>query len=161
MNLIEIPTPNTVSSPSPARAFSHAQWTFWIIQEPGTSPVKLFHPVHLHGHDFWVLGAGQGIFDAKANATSLKFDNPPRRDVAFLSAGGWLVLAFPTDNPGAWLMHCHIGSHVAAGLGTQFLESKSLIKAPDAAWSQTCANWSQYYQRSIFKEIDSGLKAKA
>jgi Multicopper oxidase len=137
------------------------QWTFWIIQEPGTSPVKLFHPVHLHGHDFWVLGSGLGIFDPKANATTLKFANPPRRDVAFLPSGGWIVLAFPADNPGAWLMHCHIGSHVAAGLGTQFLESKSLIKAPDAAWSTTCANWSKYYARSIFKETDSGLKAKA
>ena len=28
--------------------------------------------------------------------------------MAFLPSRGWLVIAFPTDNPGAWLMHCHI-----------------------------------------------------
>jgi drug/metabolite transporter superfamily protein YnfA len=27
-----------------------------------------------------------------------------------LPGGGYLVLAFVTDNPGAWLMHCHIVS---------------------------------------------------
>jgi FtsP/CotA-like multicopper oxidase with cupredoxin domain len=113
--------------------------------------------VHLHGHDFWVLGSGLGIFDPKANASSLVFDNPPRRDVVMLPSGGWVVLAFVTDNPGAWLMHCHIGSHIAAGLGTQFLESKSLIEPPDAAWSETCANWERYYSTSEFKEDDSGL----
>lgn len=31
-----------------------------------------------------------------------------RRDVASLPGGGYLVLAFKTDNPGSWLMHCHI-----------------------------------------------------
>jgi FtsP/CotA-like multicopper oxidase with cupredoxin domain len=25
-----------------------------------------------------------------------------------LPPGGWLVIAFQTNNPGAWLMHCHI-----------------------------------------------------
>lgn len=39
-----------------------------------------------------------------------------------LPAGGWLVLAFETDNPGAWLMHCHIAWHVSEGLAVQFLE---------------------------------------
>jgi FtsP/CotA-like multicopper oxidase with cupredoxin domain len=30
--------------------------------------------------------------------------------VAMLPGGGWLVIGFITDNPGAWLMHCHIVS---------------------------------------------------
>lgn len=25
-----------------------------------------------------------------------------------LQSGGWIVLAWQTDNPGAWLFHCHI-----------------------------------------------------
>jgi FtsP/CotA-like multicopper oxidase with cupredoxin domain len=65
------------------------------------------HPIHLHGHDFYVLGAGSGNF---SNVTELQFTNPPRRDVAMLPGGGWLVIGFITDNPGAWLMHCHIVS---------------------------------------------------
>ena len=60
-----------------------------------------------------------GVWD-NSFASTLQYTNPPRRDVAMLPApagppgggpppsGGWLVIAFLTDNPGAWLMHCHI-----------------------------------------------------
>ena len=41
---------------------------------------------------------------------TLHLDNPPRRDVAMLTSGGYMVIAFPTDNPGIGLMHCHIVS---------------------------------------------------
>jgi hypothetical protein len=61
----------------------------------------------------------------------LNFDNPPRRDTATLPASGWLVLAFPANNPGAWLMHCHIAWHISEGLGVQFLEAKNQIALPD------------------------------
>lgn len=33
-----------------------------------------------------------------------------------LPAGGYLVMAFITDNPGAWLMHCHIVSLASSWL---------------------------------------------
>jgi FtsP/CotA-like multicopper oxidase with cupredoxin domain len=76
-----------------------------------------------HGHDFYILGAGLGLWN-NSMASSLQYTNPPRRDVAMFHAapgpandtpdpGGWLVLAFLTDNPGAWLMHCHIVSSPA------------------------------------------------
>ena len=73
----------------------------------------------------------------------LNFTNPPRRDVAQLPGGGWLVIAYQTDNPGAWLMHCHIAFHVGNGLGVQFLERKSSITLPAAnsEWYNTCQNW--------------------
>jgi len=56
-----------------------------------------------HGHDFYVLGTGSGSY-ANADPNSLNYNNPPRRDVAMLPAGGWLAVAFQTDNPGAWLL---------------------------------------------------------
>lgn len=94
------------------------QWYYWVIQSVGGLSVP--HPIHLHGHDFSVLGSGTGVWDPSLAAT-LNFDNPPRRDVAMLpslapgaAATGWLVVAFQTDNPGAWLMHCHIVSFIAA-----------------------------------------------
>ena len=132
---------------------------YWIIQEPPTTPVAIPHPVHLHGHDFWILGRGSGVFDPVKNFTSLNFNNPPRRDVTFLPAGGWVVLAFEADNPGAWLMHCHISSHISAGLGVQFLEAKSKIPRPDAAWETTCRNWKSYYShaQALYLQDDSGL----
>jgi Multicopper oxidase len=48
--------------------------------------------MHLHGHDFFILGRGTGQFDPVNNFTLLNFNNPPRRDVTYLPAGGWTVL---------------------------------------------------------------------
>lgn len=84
-------------------------WVFWIIQEVEPN-APLPHPIHLHGHDFYVLGTGTGTFDISSDPANLQYTNPKRRDTTVLPAGGWVVLAFPTDNPGAWLMHCHIVS---------------------------------------------------
>lgn len=76
------------------------QWVYFVIQNV-FAPA---HPMHLHGHDFSLLGQGPGTFDVTANFGDLNFVNPPRRDVAILLASGWTVIAFKTDNPGAWLM---------------------------------------------------------
>jgi len=119
--------------------------------------VPIPHPIHLHGHDFYVLGSGSGIFNISTSPSTLTYNNPPRRDVALLPAGGWLALAFQTDNPGAWLMHCHIAWHISEGLGVQFLESKSTINLPDATWETTCSNWDKYWQHPVWPKTDSGL----
>jgi len=63
----------------------------------------------MHGHYFYVLGSGTGVF---SDPDSLAYNNPLRRDVAMLLANGYLVIAFITDNTGAWLMHCHIAWHI-------------------------------------------------
>lgn len=75
------------------------QWVYWVIEQAPTNP-PLPHPIHLHGHDFWVIGQGSGSFSGSTSA--LTYENPIRRDSASLPARGYLVLAFPTDNPGAW-----------------------------------------------------------
>jgi len=76
------------------------EWVYWIIQnvEAGQGPPPP-HPIHLHGHDFYVLGSGTGAWD-NSLAQNLTFTNPTRRDTATLPSFGWLALAFPTDNPG-------------------------------------------------------------
>jgi FtsP/CotA-like multicopper oxidase with cupredoxin domain len=77
-------------------------WYLWWIQT--TTNVSLPHPIHLHGHDFYVLGSGTGVWEQDNDG--LNFDNPTRRDTATLPAGGYLLLAFPADNPGHWVMVC-------------------------------------------------------
>lgn len=74
------------------------QWAYLIIQTDNAVP----HPIHLHGHDFLILAQGYGDF----SEDDLSLTNPPRRDVAMLPESGYLVMAFKTDNPGAWLCHC-------------------------------------------------------
>ncbi|KAL0256444.1 laccase, multicopper oxidase, benzenediol:oxygen oxidorectuctase [Diplodia seriata] len=132
-------------------------WTYWIIQEtPGTPQIP--HPIHLHGHDFYVVGRGSGVFDISTSPSTFNWNNPTRRDVSLLPGGGWLALAFPTDNPGAWLMHCHIAWHISEGLGVQFLEAKDQIQGLNtAAWEQTCTKWDSYWKTSKYPKQDSGL----
>jgi hypothetical protein len=62
------------------------------------------------------------------------------------------------DNPGAWLMHCHIAWHVGEGLAVQFLEAKDQSPVGDAAWDSTCSKWNQYALNPGYPKSDSGLK---
>lgn len=115
------------------------------------------HPIHLHGHDFWVLAQGTGTYDA--STVDLTLTNAPRRDVAMLPASGYLVLAMYTDNPGAWLMHCHIAWHTSEGFALQLLERESEMAATIdvATVNATCANWKTYATEDDVAQIDSGV----
>ncbi|KAJ5663179.1 Cupredoxin [Penicillium longicatenatum] len=126
-NLIDIPTKNT--------------WVYVnIISGSGTADQDA-HPIHLHGHDFYILAQGNGTFNGITNTI-----NPPRRDTALLHNHGYLIIAFKTDNPGVWLMHCHIGWHTEEGFALQFLERKDEIAdlIDFNTLNQTCQAWSDY-----------------
>jgi len=143
------------------------QWAFWVIENLSVVP----HPMHLHGHDFIILGRTPAYpnplqnpnsrrFNPATDLAGLKFNNPIRRDTTMLPANGWLVVAFKVDNPGAWLFHCHIAWHVGQGLSLQFLERVSEIPATVRIdqIEPNCSAWTSYYQTSQCRQIDSGLK---
>ncbi|KAK6008545.1 hypothetical protein QM012_000448 [Aureobasidium pullulans] len=138
---------------------SLGEWVYVIIE----SAVPLGHPIHLHGHDFYILGAGYGNY---GSGTALNLDNPPRRDVAFMPGdgptgqGGHLVVAFFTDNPGVWLMHCHIGWHVAMGFALQFIEGQEQIKdtVTDTCFlNDVCDTWRPWAEEKGIWVDDSGV----
>ncbi|KAL9065002.1 MAG: hypothetical protein Q9157_007632, partial [Trypethelium eluteriae] len=140
-------------------------WTYWLIQEVSASP-HIVHPIHLHGHDFFVLGSSGDnnqnpntapivTFNPSSDPATLNWNTPIRRDTAILPQGGWLALAFYTNNPGAWLFHCHIAWHISEGLGLDFVEASGSIPAPSSAYSTTCSNWNKYYPTSYYKKDDS------
>jgi hypothetical protein len=82
----------------------------------------------LHGHDFFILaqaGPEVGWFDP--TKFKPKLTGGPRRDVATLPVGGHLVLAIEADNPGVWLMHCHIAWHVSQGFALQIVERQDEV----------------------------------
>ncbi|KAF2097731.1 hypothetical protein NA57DRAFT_40734, partial [Rhizodiscina lignyota] len=121
------------------------------------TPIGLPHPVHLHGHDFWVLAAGTGTY---ASNTTLNLSNPPRRDTALMPAAGYLVLAFKTDNPGVWLMHCHIGWHTSMGWALQIVERQSEIKKTihdSCKLTKNCASWDSWSSANDVTVVDSGV----
>jgi len=116
------------------------EWAYVLIQNNNTSP----HPIHLHGHDFYILASGNGTYPSTGE--TLNLNNPPRRDVAMLPGGGNLYLAFKADNPGAWLMHCHIGWHQEGGFALQFVEQESKLKTQidTTTLSNTCSKWNTW-----------------
>ncbi|KAI1344897.1 multicopper oxidase [Xylariaceae sp. FL0016] len=128
-------------------------WTYLVIE----SALGLTHPIHLHGHDFFVLG--QEAMATYEDASSLNLVNPPRRDVAMLPASGYVVLAFQNDNPGAWLMHCHIGWHTSQGFALQLVERRSEIAAitNKQTLDDTCTAWNKYATSSNLVQEDSGV----
>ncbi|KAK3384924.1 multicopper oxidase-domain-containing protein [Podospora didyma] len=153
-NVISVPTANV--------------WTFWLIQNNSSIP----HPVHLHGHDILILGASPALanpinpanvlrpYNPTTDAATLKGNNPTRRDTTMLPAWGWLAVAYRTNNPGAWLFHCHIAWHVSQGLSVQFLEQLSSIPTAMTLNDITanCNNWDAYYPANDpFSQDDSGI----
>ncbi|KAF4459220.1 laccase precursor [Fusarium albosuccineum] len=106
------------------------------------------HPIHVHGHDFVILASGTEEYNS---SVKLDLDNPPRRDVALLPVDGYLIIGFQIDNPGVWLMHCHIAWHASGGLALQFIESPEEIgpmfrnSGILPKYSEMCTNWGAYY----------------
>ncbi|KEH35104.1 L-ascorbate oxidase [Medicago truncatula] len=86
------------------------------------------HPWHLHGHDFWVLGYGEGKFEPGVHQKSLNLTRAPLRNTAVIFPYGWTALRFKADNPGVWAFHCHIEPHLHMGMGVIFAEGVHKIR---------------------------------
>jgi FtsP/CotA-like multicopper oxidase with cupredoxin domain len=131
------------------------EWVIYVIEN---SAIPLNHPIHLHGHDFWVVAQESTTFDLSTFTPNLV--NAPRRDVATLPSGGYLAIAFKTDNPGSWIMHCHIAWHASQGLAMQFVERESEIVgdiADPGAFQDTCKNWNTWTPTEEYVQDDSGI----
>jgi FtsP/CotA-like multicopper oxidase with cupredoxin domain len=62
------------------------------------------HPIHLHGHTFKVFASNKSeVLPHLADTTLVK---PNERQ----------KIAFVADNPGAWMLHCHIIEHQETGM---------------------------------------------
>jgi FtsP/CotA-like multicopper oxidase with cupredoxin domain len=66
------------------------------------------HPMHLHGHEFQVVGID-----------GLRFAGAVR-DTVLVRPNGRVVVAFDANNPGWWAFHCHLLYHLGAGMFTTF-----------------------------------------
>ena len=67
------------------------------------------HPMHLHGHAFRVLSRN-GIANARREW----------RDTVLLERREAARIAFVADNPGDWMLHCHVLEHQATGMMATF-----------------------------------------
>lgn len=68
--------------------------------------------------------------------------------MVLLPAGGYVVIAFKADNPGVWLLHCHIAWHASNGLALQILERQNDINMTESRLAETtrvCKKWNEWY----------------
>ncbi|KAK8873506.1 multicopper oxidase [Apiospora arundinis] len=117
------PQPSLLNDWTTTIPASH-KWVDFVMMQPKSGPS---HPVHFHGRHFYVIGQGQGNFTwnsvaeaAAAAPGSFNLVNPPLRDtwptIATQQQESWLVVRRPNDNPGVWMIHCHIQSHLKGGM---------------------------------------------
>ncbi|KAL5076323.1 hypothetical protein RYX36_015307 [Vicia faba] len=101
------------------------------------------HPWHLHGHDFWVLGYGEGKFKPGVDENKFNLTRAPLRNTAVIFPYGWTALRFKADNPGVWAFHCHIEPHLHSGMGVIFAEGVDNIGTIPAQ-ALTCGATARY-----------------
>ncbi|CAF9904739.1 hypothetical protein IMSHALPRED_000159 [Imshaugia aleurites] len=121
-----------------------------------SNPTAAAHPMHLHGHNMYVLAEGVGEWDG---STVVDPGNPQRRDVQLLQPLGYIVVQIDAANPGVWPFHCHIAWHVSGGLYVNIMERPDDIMQQDIppSWHRTCRDWAAYTDVDVVDEIDSGL----
>ncbi|XP_034703605.1 laccase-4-like [Vitis riparia] len=94
------------------------------------------HPTHLHGFDFYAVGRGLGNFDPVNDPKKFNLIDPIARNTIGVPSGGWTAIRFRADNPGVWLLHCHLEVHTTWGLKMAFLvengkgPNESLVPPP-------------------------------
>jgi len=84
------------------------------------------HPFHLHGHKPMLVGRAQNYTsdDPTLNPPLVEGQaNPMRRDTVQIPSMNSVTLRLTADNPGVWMLHCHIEWHLQAGLAIQLVEA--------------------------------------
>ncbi|CAI6333976.1 unnamed protein product [Periconia digitata] len=147
-------------------AFERPEWN--VYNFGSNSSVRMLmrnyhispHPMHLHGHDFWVLAEGHGEWDGSVVNPS----NPIRRDTHQVlpmvdDKPGYAVIEWEQDNPGIWAFHCHIFSHSSLGFYINILERQADIQdtlIPNAV-TNSCTSWNEYAMKNEVEQPDSGI----
>ena len=68
--------------------------------------------MNIHGHNFRAIARNGRTLDHESTG--------PWRDTELVGPEETVSLAFVADNPGKWLIHCHMLEHQAAGMKTWF-----------------------------------------
>jgi len=99
----------------------------FLINPAGEKPIA--HPIHFHGYYHDVIASGPIPETNPMEYVKMQNENgniernldfPPRKDSIQTRPGEFLVTRFLADNPGYWIMHCHISFDVIEGQALVF-----------------------------------------
>ena len=82
------------------------------------------HPIHLHGHEFRVVGSEASDSDAET------IRHERLEGTVLVPVGQARTIEFIADNPGDWAMHCHMTHHVMNQMG-HAIPNMIGVKPPD------------------------------
>jgi len=98
------------------------------------------HPVHLHGHSFYVVRS--------AGNQTYNYENPVLRDVVSMGGtGDNVTIRFEANNPGPWFFHCHIDWHLSDGFAVVFAEDVPDVPStdnPPPTWFDLCPIYDKF-----------------
>ncbi|KAM0694950.1 hypothetical protein Q7P36_005306 [Cladosporium allicinum] len=117
-----------------------------------TNKTPFAHPFHLHGHNMYILDEGTGTWDGSIRNAQ----NPARRDIQTIRAGGFAAMQFEADNPGVWPFHCHVAWHLSGGLAMNVVSRPDDIPQIPNVMPETCVDWDWYSSHNVVDQIDAG-----
>ncbi|KAJ2662042.1 ferroxidase fet3 [Coemansia sp. RSA 1200] len=127
-----------------------------VIELKINNPNFLVHPMHLHGHRFQVVEYGpvepskrptalpptanedDGATESQSAYYShilstiapmvSNYERPTERDTVMVPPMQYVRIRFRADNPGVWLLHCHMDIHFAMGMAMTFVEAPEVLR---------------------------------
>jgi len=107
----------------------------------------------MHGHVLQLIARDNGVYvpgpkhmrpstasNTYNGANSVFPAVPMRRDTMMVAPNGYTVMRFRADNPGIWILHCHMEWHVTAGLTVTMVEAPLEIQKQQKISDQSLAN---------------------
>ncbi|KAJ2064191.1 hypothetical protein GGH13_006191, partial [Coemansia sp. S155-1] len=93
--------------------------------------------MYLHGHAFQIIELGSLVNQLEPVLRySEKCNAPMKRDTFVVPVDHYAKLRFRADNPGVWLLHCHMDVHFGMGMALTFFEAPDVLrqhqKVPDS-----------------------------
>ncbi|XP_059165592.1 uncharacterized protein LOC131948095 isoform X3 [Physella acuta] len=97
---------------------------------PGTQGMPSFCNSARWANTSWESGAVPGV----------ELERAPIKDTVVVPSGGYVVIRFKADNPGLWLIHCHLELHMTDGMVALLNESYSQWPSPPENFP-TCGHY--------------------
>ena len=151
---------------------------FIFVDETATTfefDAETIHPIHVHGYEYAIVAMDEPdnptepitveFIKKLDNEGKIKrnFDYPPIKDTSVVVDGGYTIMRFLANNPGMWMVHCHLDFHMETGMGfvLKVGEPKNFPKLPEN-WPK-CGSYDYKEQASlnhsnILNNYNSALK---
>lgn len=131
--LLYYPASSLAMNPNLTIQTKNGSWVDLVLRVGAlpNEPAEISHAIHKHGSKIWLIGQGNGIWEyasvaagMAAEPASFNLVDPNYRDTIVTTFKGpaWFVIRYYADNPGPWLLHCHVETHLAGGMGMVLMD---------------------------------------